>query len=71
MAYLVSPMFGWHLDSASVAESFGAMNEYAKFGIKSAIAFPFAFHSWNGIRHLIWDTASELHLKGGKYHESP
>jgi succinate dehydrogenase (ubiquinone) cytochrome b560 subunit len=21
-------------------------------------ALPFAFHSWNGIRHLVWDTGA-------------
>lgn len=65
MAYLASPVLGWHLDSASIAEAFGGLNEYAKFSIKSLIALPFTFHSWNGIRHLMWDTASELSLKGG------
>lgn len=56
---------GWHLDSASMAEAFGSLNEYAKFAIKASLALPFTFHSWNGIRHLIWDTSSELSLKGG------
>lgn len=66
VAYLAAPVFGWHLDSASIAESFGAMNEYSKFAIKGAVALPFTFHSWNGIRHLMWDTATELDLKGGR-----
>lgn len=63
-AYLVSPLLGWHLDSASIAAAFGSLSVASKFLIKSAIALPFTFHSWNGIRHLVWDTASELTLKG-------
>lgn len=65
MAYLAAPVMGWHLDSATIAEAFGSLNEYAKFGLKFLVALPFSFHSWNGIRHLMWDTASELSLKGG------
>ena len=63
-AYLVSPLLGWHLDSASIAAAFGGLSVASKFAIKSLIALPFTFHSWNGIRHLVWDTASELTLKG-------
>ena len=32
----------------------------AKVGIKFAVALPFTFHSWNGIRHLVWDTGREF-----------
>lgn len=56
---------GWHLDSASLAEAFGSLSEYSKFALKTAVALPFTFHSWNGVRHLIWDTATEMSLKGG------
>ncbi|KAJ3320739.1 cytochrome b subunit of succinate dehydrogenase, Sdh3p [Boothiomyces sp. JEL0866] len=31
---------------------------------KAIIGFPLFFHSFNGIRHLIWDTANQLTLKG-------
>ena len=31
--------------------------------IKFVIAMPFAFHSFNGIRHLIWDTGREFGTK--------
>ena len=55
-AYLASPLFGWHLDVASVAAAFGALPVAVKMGIKGFIAFPFAFHSINGLRHLTWDT---------------
>lgn len=64
-AYLAAPLFNWHLDTASMAEAFGSLSEYAKFSIKAGIALPFTFHSWNGIRHLMWDTSSQLDLRGG------
>ena len=57
-AYLVSPMFGWHLDVDSMAAAFGSLPVAAKFGIKTAIAWPFTYHSINGLRHLAWDTGS-------------
>lgn len=55
VAYLVSPLLGWHLDSANLASVFGALPLAIKFGLKSLIAFPFTFHSINGVRHLMWD----------------
>ena len=56
LAYLASPLTGMHLDSASLAAAFGGLPLAAKFGIKFAAALPFTFHSWNGLRHLAWDT---------------
>lgn len=59
-AYLVSPLLGWHLDSASMAAAFGAWPVLAKVLAKFAVAMPFTFHSFNGIRHLFWDMGSQL-----------
>jgi succinate dehydrogenase (ubiquinone) cytochrome b560 subunit len=62
-AYLVSPLFGWHLDVVSMAAAFGALPVIAKVGIKTFIAAPFTFHCINGVRHLVWDTgAGEVEL---------
>ncbi|ODQ54067.1 cytochrome b560 subunit of succinate dehydrogenase [Saitoella complicata NRRL Y-17804] len=63
-AYLASPYIGLDLSTTSLAASFGALAPVTKIAIKSVLAFPFTFHSWNGIRHLIWDTGSFLDLKG-------
>jgi succinate dehydrogenase (ubiquinone) cytochrome b560 subunit len=63
-AYLVAPVFGWHLDVASMAAAFGSLPAAAKFGIKSIIAFPFAYHSINGLRHLTWDTGASMYSPG-------
>ncbi|KIV92364.1 succinate dehydrogenase, cytochrome b556 subunit, variant [Exophiala mesophila] len=59
-AYLAAPLFGWHLESASLAASFAALPILVKVGFKAFFAFPFAFHSWNGLRHLLWDTGAGI-----------
>jgi len=55
LAYLAAPALGWHLDSATLAASFAAWPVALKFAAKFAVALPFTFHSFNGIRHLTWD----------------
>lgn len=57
-AYLVAPLFGWHLESASLAAGFAALPIVLKIGLKALVAFPFTLHSLNGIRHLVWDSGS-------------
>ena len=54
----MAPLFGWHLDVASLTAAFASLPVFAKFAIKTAVAFPFTFHSINGIRHLVWDTGA-------------
>ncbi|CAG8960226.1 hypothetical protein HYFRA_00012744 [Hymenoscyphus fraxineus] len=56
-AYLVAPVLGWDLSSAAMAASFGAWPLLAKVSAKFLVALPFTFHSFNGIRHLAWDSA--------------
>lgn len=64
LAYLAAPTLGLHLESATIAAAFGSLPVAAKVGIKAAVALPFTFHSWNGIRHLLWDTGKALDIKG-------
>ncbi|KAI9707615.1 MAG: hypothetical protein M1836_000576 [Candelina mexicana] len=59
-AYLVAPLFGWHLESASMAAAFASWPVIAKVATKFFISLPFTFHSFNGVRHLIWDTGSKF-----------
>ncbi|RAO71682.1 uncharacterized protein BHQ10_007694 [Talaromyces amestolkiae] len=59
-AYLVAPVFGWHLESASIAAAFGSLPFAAKFLVKLGLAMPFTYHSINGVRHLLWDTGRFL-----------
>ena len=56
-AYLVSPLLGWHLDSATLAAAFGSLPGLVKGGLKFAVAMPFTYHCFNGLRHLAWDFA--------------
>lgn len=63
-AYLGAPLIGMGFDSNSLAQAFGALPLVAKLPLKFLASFPFTYHSYNGLRHLIWDTAKELTLKG-------
>lgn len=56
----MSPLFGWHLDTASLAAAFATWPLAAKVLVKMSLAFPFTFHSFNGIRHLVWDVGAQL-----------
>jgi len=55
LSYLIAPAFGWHLESASMAAAFAAWPVAAKFATKMLVSLPFTFHSFNGLRHLMWD----------------
>ncbi|CAL1715853.1 unnamed protein product [Somion occarium] len=61
LAYLVAPET---FASANVVELVHSLPEAVKYTGKVILAAPFAFHSWNGIRHLLWDTGYFLTLKG-------
>ena len=63
LAYLAAPVLGWHLESASIAAAFASWPMIAKIGVKSFFAFPFTFHSFNSLRHLVWDTGSQFSNK--------
>ncbi|KAI9294055.1 cytochrome b560 subunit of succinate dehydrogenase [Neoconidiobolus thromboides FSU 785] len=56
------PAFG--LTSEVSVQHLEAIPSSVKTAAKFIIAFPFMFHNFNGIRHLVWDTASSLTVKG-------
>ncbi|CAK7212451.1 cytochrome b subunit of succinate dehydrogenase, Sdh3p [Sporothrix curviconia] len=56
LAYLAAPLLGWHLESASLVAFAASLPVAAKVGLKTLAAFPFLFHAFNGVRHLVWDT---------------
>ncbi|KAI2613453.1 hypothetical protein GGR54DRAFT_632637 [Hypoxylon sp. NC1633] len=56
LAYLASPLTGWHIESATLAAAAAALPPFVAVVLKSLVAWPFFFHFANGIRHLIWDT---------------
>lgn len=57
LAYLTAPLVGWHLESASLVAFAAGLPVAAKVVLKTLAAFPFLFHSFNGVRHLVWDAA--------------
>ncbi|KAH9882314.1 hypothetical protein J1614_000550 [Plenodomus biglobosus] len=54
-AYLAAPYTGWHLETASMVAAVAAWPMAVKVGLKAFFAFPFFYHSLNGLRHLAWD----------------
>ena len=59
-AYLIAPYVGWHLESAAMAAAFASWPIAVQFITKMTLALPFTFHSFNGLRHLVWDTGSMI-----------
>lgn len=43
-----------------MAAAFAAWPAILQFGTKMFFALPFTFHSFNGLRHLVWDTATMM-----------
>lgn len=62
--YAATLLAGISFDSATLVAAFAGLPFVAKLGAKAAMAFPFVFHSFNGIRHLVWDLGKELTIKG-------
>lgn len=55
-AYLLSPVTGWDIGSESLVAAFSNLPPLAQIAVKLGIALPFVFHSFNGVRILVWDT---------------
>ncbi|KAJ7592408.1 hypothetical protein C8J56DRAFT_780393 [Mycena floridula] len=51
------------LDSASIIAVAAALPVAVKYAAKTILAAPFAFHSFNGIRHLSWDLGKFLSIR--------
>jgi succinate dehydrogenase (ubiquinone) cytochrome b560 subunit len=64
IAYAVGPLVGLGFDTATITSTLATVPVAAKFAGKVLVAYPFTFHAFNGIRHLLWDTARGLTLKG-------
>ncbi|KAF8553989.1 cytochrome b subunit of succinate dehydrogenase, Sdh3p [Imleria badia] len=61
LAYLVAP---GTFDSAHVIEFVAGVPDYVKTAAKVVLAVPFAFHGFNGVRHLAWDLGKFMTVKG-------
>ncbi|CAG8738360.1 22365_t:CDS:2 [Cetraspora pellucida] len=64
IAYAIQGQLGLGLNSDALIAEIATLPASLKFAGKFALAFPFTFHTFNGVRHLIWDTGSALTLKG-------
>lgn len=62
--YAATLLLGTPFEAATLVSAFAALPVAVKVLAKAAMAYPFAFHSFNGVRHLIWDFGKELTLKG-------
>lgn len=61
LAYLIAPST---FSTANIVETVQALPESVKIAAKTILAAPFAFHSFNGLRHLAWDSGKLLSLSG-------
>ncbi|KAF5359390.1 hypothetical protein D9756_002916 [Leucocoprinus leucothites] len=61
LAYLVAP---GTFDSAHIIEFVHGLPDAVKYAGKFVLALPFTFHSFNGVRHLLWDTGKFMTVKG-------
>ena len=52
---IAAPALGWHLETPSLVAAVASWPVAVKAAAKLSIAFPFFFHSLNGLRHLSWD----------------
>lgn len=43
-----------------MAEWFGSFSGVSKAIMKFGVSLPFTYHSWNGIRHLVWDSGRQF-----------
>ncbi|ORZ01560.1 hypothetical protein BCR43DRAFT_561770 [Syncephalastrum racemosum] len=64
LAYLAAPAAGLTVDTASMISATAAAPVAAKVLAKTTLAFPFVYHSLNGVRHLVWDATKYVNIKG-------
>lgn len=64
VAYAATSILSIPFDSATLVGAFASLPVVAKLGLKAVMAYPFAFHVGNGLRHLVWDFGKELTIKG-------
>ena len=62
--YAAASIFNVPFDSATLVSAFAALPVVLKVGVKAGLSYPFVYHVFNGIRHLIWDMGKELTLPG-------
>lgn len=56
LSYVLSPSIGASFTGAELVEFVHSFPEWFKYSTKALLAAPFAYHAWNGVRHLLWDS---------------
>lgn len=64
IAYAALPLIGYPVTVEQAADLWSQVPYLVKLGTKMTMAFPFAFHMYNGVRHLVWDSGKLLSLSG-------
>lgn len=64
LSYAATSLLNYNFDSSLLISLFAELPVYAKVALKSIVAYPFFFHSFNGIRHLIWDFGYFVNIPG-------
>lgn len=64
VAYAATSLLSIPFDSATLVSAFAALPVATKVGVKALMAYPFVFHAFNGIRHLVWDFGKQLTIPG-------
>ena len=62
ISYVLAPLAGAPFTSTELIQLVGAVPESLKITAKTLLAGSFAFHSWNGLRHLSWDVGKCTYL---------
>merc|ERR1711939_724083 len=55
-----APAMGWHLESSVLAAGFASWPCVLQLFSKFAVGWTFTYKCFNGMRHLIWDTATMM-----------
>ena len=53
MAYVIGPYLGTPWDADTLVAAVSTLPPSAVVACKASLAFPFTFHTFNGIRHLV------------------
>lgn len=64
VSYAATSLLSIPFDSAALVSAFAGLPVAVKLAAKATMAYPFAFHTFNGIRHLVWDFGKELTVPG-------
>ncbi|GAA5976539.1 hypothetical protein JCM10908_005536 [Rhodotorula pacifica] len=63
LSHVMAPAFGATIDSAALVDAFASLPGWFATSLKAAVAAAGSFHTFNGLRHLAWDTGYFLDLK--------